>query len=140
MKFQEFKRGEPGVKPKILRQKTNLPPNFHVVGGCAKNEGLSAAGFYQSQQHFYGCTFPRAIGAEKAEHFAAPHCQRKIAYSNLFPKYFAQFQRLNGKVGRLIQMPLREPTDLVQRVRQRHRIAGIAVADEPIDDPILYPN
>jgi hypothetical protein len=48
--------------------------------------------------------------SQEAEHFAAAHRQRKIAYRNLFPKYFAQFQRLNGKAGRLIQVPVREPT------------------------------
>ena len=110
MKFQEFERGEPGVKPKILGEKTNLPPDFHIVRGRAKNDGLPAAGLHQSQQHFDRGTLPRAIRAEEAEHFAAAYRQRKVAYSNLFSKYFAQFQRLDGKAGRLVQVPLQEPT------------------------------
>src|SRR4029077_12847549 len=110
MEFQEFERGKPSVEPKILRQKTNLPPDFHIVGGRAKNEGLPAAGLHQPQQHFDGSTLPSSVRAQEAEHFAAAYRQGEIAYRNLVPKYFAQFHRLNGIAGRLIQVPPQEPT------------------------------
>jgi hypothetical protein len=112
MEFQEFKCGKPGVEPKILGQEANLPPDFHIIGGRAKYEGLPAAGLHQSQQHFNRGTLSRAIWAQEAKHFAGAYRQGEIAYRNLVPKYFAQFQRLNGRVGRLIQVPLQELTGI----------------------------
>src|SRR5712691_9070677 len=108
----------------ILGEESNLPANTYVADGHAENERLAVARLHEPEEHLDASAFPRSIGTEKAEDFAAADAQRKVAYGDLVSKYFAQVLGLNRKVFRRMQVRL--PASIVSMTAKRSIVSMTA--------------
>ena len=136
VQVQKFCGRQPFVKPEIFRKEPDFSADFNVAGWRAQHQRLAARRFGEAQKHFDRCAFSRAVRAEEAEDFAAPHGQSQVAHRDLAAEHLAQILRPNREVIRLGQSQLL----FTSANRPVYGLAGIAESRERIIDPILRPD
>jgi hypothetical protein len=99
MKLQKLGCRQPLIKTEIFGQESDFASDFDLARWRSENEGFTATGADQAEQHFYGCALAGSVGTEEAKDFAARNIQRQVLDGDLIAKHLAQISRFDGKAA-----------------------------------------
>src|SRR5215831_5998470 len=140
---KQLRPGQPLIKSKVFRKKTDLATSWHVPAGLPENSRFARGGLHQPEKHFDRRALARPIRPEKAKNLATRDIEREVANGNLIAKNLPQSTRTNGKItGRWHHRalgPFLDGDNLAQRRGQCQSIIHRSISVERVDDAILGP-